>query len=145
MTHFGNSTLVFLWQPWKFHFFFNWPLELPHALSSIPLEILCPHPPLPPPPHLPPNVWIFSGIAHWNLIVHLHITTYLSLLCLLCSNNILKIFWQDLLFPFLFSSFRILKAHFSKHKSKNYIRIIKAQNPYFDKNFKAHWNIDILK
>ena len=27
---------VFLEQPWKFHFFFNWLLELPHALSSIP-------------------------------------------------------------------------------------------------------------
>ena len=37
---------VFLEQPWKFHFFFNWLLELPHALSSIPLEIPCSrHPP----------------------------------------------------------------------------------------------------
>ena len=36
---------VFLEQPWKFHFFFNWLLELPHTLSSIPLEIPCSRPP----------------------------------------------------------------------------------------------------
>ena len=37
-----NSTWVFLEYSWKLHFFCNWPLELPHALSSIPLEIPCP-------------------------------------------------------------------------------------------------------
>ena len=37
-TH-GNSTWIFLEHPWKFHFLFNWPLEFPHALSSIPLKI----------------------------------------------------------------------------------------------------------
>ena len=32
-TH-GNSTWVFLEHSWKFHFFFNWPLEFLHAVSS---------------------------------------------------------------------------------------------------------------
>ena len=32
--------------PWKFCFFFNWPLEFPYFLSSIPREIPCPQPPL---------------------------------------------------------------------------------------------------
>ena len=32
----------FLVHPWKFHFFFNWPLEFPNVLSPIPLEIPCP-------------------------------------------------------------------------------------------------------
>ena len=41
-----NSTWVFLEHPWKFQFFFNWPLEFPHVLSSTPLEIPCPQPPL---------------------------------------------------------------------------------------------------
>ena len=38
----GNSAWVFLEYSWKLHFFCNWPLELPYALSSIPLEIPCP-------------------------------------------------------------------------------------------------------
>ena len=29
----GNSALFFLGHPWKFHFVFNWPLEIPHAIS----------------------------------------------------------------------------------------------------------------
>ena len=57
-TH-GNSTWVFLEHPWKFHFFFNLPLEFPYALSSIPLDIPCLQPSL-----LCSGVWIFSGIAH---------------------------------------------------------------------------------
>ena len=40
-----NSTWVFLEHPYKFHFFFNWPLEIPHALLSIPLEVPCLQPP----------------------------------------------------------------------------------------------------
>ena len=35
----NNSTWFFLDHPWKFYFFFNWNLEFPHALTSIPLEI----------------------------------------------------------------------------------------------------------
>ena len=31
----GYSTWVFFYHPWKFHFFFSWLLEFPHALSSI--------------------------------------------------------------------------------------------------------------
>ena len=53
-THGGNSTWIFLDHPWKFYFFFNWPLEFPHALFSIHLEIPCPQPPSP---------CFFSGIA----------------------------------------------------------------------------------
>ena len=41
-----NSTWVSLEHPWKFHFFFNWPREFPHALSSMPQEIPCPQYPL---------------------------------------------------------------------------------------------------
>ena len=44
LTH-GNSKWVFLEHPSKSHFFFNWPLEFRHALSSIPLDIPCPQPP----------------------------------------------------------------------------------------------------
>ena len=40
----GNSTLFFLGHPRKFHFVFNWPLEIPHTLSLIPLEIPYLHP-----------------------------------------------------------------------------------------------------
>ena len=36
-TH-GNSIQFFIAQPWKFHFLFDWPMEYPHALSSIHLE-----------------------------------------------------------------------------------------------------------
>ena len=32
----------FLVHSWKFHFFLDWPLEFPHVLSWIPLEIPCP-------------------------------------------------------------------------------------------------------
>ena len=42
--------------PWKFHDFFNQPLEIPLAIPSITLEIPYPQPPL---------VWFFSGIAHF--------------------------------------------------------------------------------
>ena len=49
-----NSALVFLENPWNFHFFFNWPLEFPHDFSSRPPEIPCPQSP----------VWIFAGIAN---------------------------------------------------------------------------------
>ena len=42
-TH-GNSKWFFLEHPWKFYFFFNRPLEFPHAFSSIPLKIQCPQP-----------------------------------------------------------------------------------------------------
>ena len=41
----GNSTLFFLLHHWKFHFIFNQPLEIPHAISLIPLEILYPQTP----------------------------------------------------------------------------------------------------
>ena len=44
-TH-GNSALVFLEHPWNFHFFFNWPLEVPHVFPSrSPPEVPCPQPP----------------------------------------------------------------------------------------------------
>ena len=49
----GNSTLFFLGHTWKFHFVFNEPLEIPHAISLITLEIAYPQ----------PTVWNFSGIA----------------------------------------------------------------------------------
>ena len=49
-TH-GNSAWFFLNHSWKFHFFSNLPLEFPHDLSSLPLEIPCPqHHPSPSPP-----------------------------------------------------------------------------------------------
>ena len=48
---------VFYEHPWNFHFFVNWPLEFPLALSLISLENLCPQPSLSP-------VWIFFGITH---------------------------------------------------------------------------------
>ena len=70
-TH-GNSTLIFLGQPWKLHFAFNYPLELPHAVSLISLEIpysrsIC-------------AVWIFSGIAQLLLILPLVLFYYLSII-----------------------------------------------------------------
>ena len=37
-------TPFFLVHPWKFHFVFNLPLQFPHVLSSISLEIPCPQP-----------------------------------------------------------------------------------------------------
>ena len=37
----GNSTF-FLDHTWRFHFFFNWPLEFPQDISSVPLEVPCP-------------------------------------------------------------------------------------------------------
>ena len=43
-------------------------LEILHAISMIPLEILCSHPPAPFPPS-PPPIWIFSGIAHTYRLV----------------------------------------------------------------------------
>ena len=46
---------VVLEHPWNFHFFFNWPLEFPHALSSILLET-------PSPQTLPPSYLDFF----WN-------------------------------------------------------------------------------
>ena len=58
----GFSTRVFCEHFWKFHFFFNWPLEFQHILFSIPLEIPCPQFPLSP-------VWLFSGIAHCSWYV----------------------------------------------------------------------------
>ena len=42
----GNSTLFFLGHLKKFQFFFNWPLECPHATSSIHFQIPCPQPSL---------------------------------------------------------------------------------------------------
>ena len=56
----GNSTLFFLDHPRKFHFVFNWPLEIPHAISLIPLEIPYPQP-SPPPLFHPPCLGFF-----WN-------------------------------------------------------------------------------
>ena len=44
-------TWLFLVHSWKFHFFFNWPIEF--TRFSIPLEIPCPQPP----------IWIFPGIG----------------------------------------------------------------------------------
>ena len=47
----GNSIWVVLEQPWEFHFFFNWSLEFPHDLSSVPLwkfDVLTPSRPHPP-------------------------------------------------------------------------------------------------
>ena len=38
---YGNSIWVFLEDPWKFHFFFNWPLEFQYAVSSVALGIPC--------------------------------------------------------------------------------------------------------
>ena len=43
----GNSTWVFVEHLWKLLFLFSWPLEFPHVLSSITLEIPYPQPPLP--------------------------------------------------------------------------------------------------
>ena len=43
-TH-GDFTWVFLEYLSKFCFFINWPMEFPHAFTSIPLEILCPQTP----------------------------------------------------------------------------------------------------
>ena len=49
--------------PWKFHIIFSWsPLEIPRAISLIPLEIPYPQ---------PPPVWIFSGIAQLVLISYI--------------------------------------------------------------------------
>ena len=49
---------VFCKHTLKFHFYFNWPLEFPHALFSIPPETQC--------PQLNPPVWVFSGIAQFT-------------------------------------------------------------------------------
>ena len=40
----GNST-IFSWSPLKILLFY-WPLEFPHSIFSIPLEIPCPQPPV---------------------------------------------------------------------------------------------------
>ena len=50
-TH-GESTLFFLYHPWKCHFFLNWPLEFLDSIFSIPLKVPCPQPHPPPPPTL---------------------------------------------------------------------------------------------
>ena len=42
----GNSTWIFLDHPWKFQVVYNWPLENPLAIYSIPLEIPYHQPPL---------------------------------------------------------------------------------------------------
>ena len=42
-TH-GNVTWFFLHHHWKFHCFISWPLEFPHSIFSILLEIPCPQP-----------------------------------------------------------------------------------------------------
>ena len=52
----GNSTWFFLDHCWKFHFFFNWPVEFQYALFLIHLEILYhqnPHQGFPSPPYQP--------------------------------------------------------------------------------------------
>ena len=68
-----NSTLFFY--PLKFHFVFNYPIEIPHAISLIPLEI-----PYPPQPSLL-FFLVFFGIAQFSKIFYLFgkkiILTYL--------------------------------------------------------------------
>ena len=59
-TH-GNSKWVFLEYPWKFHFFFNWLLDFPHALCFSTSGNSMPS------PSFPPHVRFFSGIAHYYL------------------------------------------------------------------------------
>ena len=49
----------FLEHPWKFCYFFHWPLEFPHFLSSVPLGIPCPH--LKHSKLLPTNNWKQEG------------------------------------------------------------------------------------
>ena len=64
----GNPILFSVGHPWKFHFVLMEPLdlEIPHAISYIPLEILCPQPPCLPAP-LPLLFFFFSGIAQYHL------------------------------------------------------------------------------
>ena len=49
--------------PWKLHFFFSWPLEFQHDISSIPQEIPCPNSMLPSPSplfgFLPLSIYIY--------------------------------------------------------------------------------------
>ena len=49
---YGNSTWFFLDHCWKFHIFFNWPLEFLHALFLITWKF-----------HVLKTRWIFYGIA----------------------------------------------------------------------------------
>ena len=69
---------VFLEHPWKFHYFFNWPLEFPHVLSSLPLETPC----------LQSTVWIL-GVAQWSIY---HITEckflYFDVYCFIQLSNL---------------------------------------------------------
>ena len=55
-----NYTWLFSDHFWRLHFFFNWSLEFPHALSSIHLDVLCSK------PHICLD---FSGIASSNFII----------------------------------------------------------------------------
>ena len=59
----GNSTLFF--HLWKFHFVFNYPLEIQHAIFLIPLEI--------PYPTQPSPVCFFSGIAQFSKMIYLFV------------------------------------------------------------------------
>ena len=59
----GNSTLFFLGHAWKFHFIFNYPLEVPYAVYLLLLVIPQPQPP--PSPFFFWNSSIFRGFIHF--------------------------------------------------------------------------------
>ena len=52
------SALIFLLHPWKFHFVFNYPLEILYGISLIPLEI----------PYPLPGFFFFSGVAQYSKV-----------------------------------------------------------------------------
>ena len=71
-TH-GNITWFFLHHHWKFHFFISWPLEFPHFIFSILLEIPCPQPCLflnIPLISINQSVYFNERLALYNLQIH---------------------------------------------------------------------------
>ena len=54
-----QDQIFLLGHPSKFHFVFNYPMEIPHAISLIPLGNPYPQPP-------PPPILIFSEIAQYQ-------------------------------------------------------------------------------
>ena len=52
-----RSYINFFDHPLKLHLFFTYPMEFPHVVSSVSLDIQCPQPPS----------LDFSGIAQWRL------------------------------------------------------------------------------
>ena len=74
--------------PWKFHIIFSWsPLEIPHAISLIPLEIPYPHIHI----HTPPPVCFFSGTTQCRervfCFLHLILVSISSILILWVKNS----------------------------------------------------------